>query len=406
MRSLTNSKPSVDGAPAVVTARTLKEAYKKVRQEYGSDAAILGTRTVNQRQDFGLGHDKCVEVTVQLPGTTPNVAALGHRTPGGALDRIMATAAPEAEQRDIRQDLLREVARIEELAASIAAEHARLARRQLPFCDNPLAETLIENGASAEAVNTILTRFTSETGAKVQDRPAAVAWLNDNLRASNCTWDDFYGCHAFLGETGSGRSDLVLTAAALLQQKGRRTLVLSLMPGNNGDIRRLQHEAAQHGFDAAVIKKEAQLAATAKHLTAYDVVLVDMPHLRHEVMSEGGSVHDWLARNSSFHRHLLVPMDKDPRDMDVLNQAARIWNCDWIAVSRTDLTRHPAKMLDLLERIPVPVSLVGSDPARSGHLEIAQSDRILDGMLGAGGAPEFTPGVAATTAVETADVGW
>lgn len=406
MRSLRNSKPSADGAPAVVTARTLKAAYKRVRQEYGPDAVILGTRTVNQRQDFGLGHDRRVEVTVQMPGSTPNPAALGRRTPGTALDRIMAAPAPTDGDRDLRQDLLREIVRIEELAASIATEHARLVRRQLPFCDNPLAETLIENGASPEAVNTILTRFTSETGSDVQDRPAALAWLTENLRASNCSWDDFYGCHAFLGETGSGRSDLVLTTAALLQKTGRRTLVLSLMPGNNGYIRRLQHEAAQHGFDAAVIKKEAQLAATEKHLTAYDVVLVDMPHLRHESMSEGGAVHDWLARNRSFHRHLLVPMDKDPRDMDALKQAARSWNCDWIVVSRTDLTRHPAKMLDLLEGIPVPVSLTASDPARTGRLEIAQSARLLDGMLDSGAAAEFTPGVAAIAASETTDVSW
>ncbi len=210
----------------------------------------------------------------------------------------------------------------------------------------------------------------------------------------------------FRTAAGSGRSDLVLTAAGLAQSMGRRTLVLSMMPGNSGDVRRLQGEAAGKGFDAAVIKKEAQLAATEKHLTAYDVVLVDMPHLGHETMAEDGVVHGWLARNTSFHRHLLVPMDKDPRDMDNLNQAARAWNCDWIAVSRTDLTNRPGKMLDLLERVPLPVSLIGSDPARTGLLEIAHSERILDAILGGEQTREFKPGLASTAAPQTAEVAW
>ncbi len=409
MRSHRNSKPSVDGAPVVVSANTLKEAYAIVREDYGEDAIILGTRTVNQRQELGLGHERQVQVTVQMPGAAPATSPLGRRGGASALERILAGHKEAPDTTDVEQDIVSEVNRIEKLVAAIAEDHARLSKLRLPLCDNPLAETLIENGATPEAVNTLLTRFTSETGASVQDRPAAITWLTDNLRASNCTWEDFYGCHAFLGETGSGRSDLVLTAAGILQEMGRRTLVLSLMPGNNGDIKRLQLEAALKGFDAAVIKKESQLASTEKHLSDYDVVLVDMPDLRHEVMNEGGQVHAWLARNTTFHRHLMVPMDKDPRDMAVLNQASRSWNCDWIAVSRTDMTARPAKMLDLLEHIPVPVSLIGSDPARTGSLEIAQSDRVLDSMLAGSPENDFTPGLETgsdKTATETADVAW
>lgn len=394
----------VDGAPAVVTAGTLKEAYRTVREQYGDDAVIMGTRTVNRRHELGLGHERQVEVTVQLPGTAP--ATLGHRQGAATLERIFSGQHAPGITGDIGADIAREVDRIEKLVADIAEEHTQAASRRSPFGDNALAETLLETGASPDAVKTLLTRFTSETGAEMHDRPAALTWLTENLRASNCTWDDFYGYHAFLGEAGSGRSDLVLTAAGLAQGMGRRTLVLSMMPGNSGDVSRLQEEAAGKGFDAAVIKEEAQLAATEKHLNAYDVVLVDMPHLGHASMAEDGVVHGWLARNTSFHRHLLVPMDKDPRDMDNLNQAARAWNCDWIAVSRSDLTNRPGKMLDLLERVPLPVSLISSDPARTGDLEIAHSERILDAILGGGQTPEFKPGLAATAAPQTEEVAW
>jgi len=406
MRSSRNSKPSVDGAPAVVTARTLKDAYKIVRDDYGDDAVILGTRTVNRRQEIGLGHDREIEVTVQMPGATVPAEGLGHRSGGKTAGRPAVERPRAAQKANVNQEIIREVRRIEELVVSIAEDHDRLARQRLPICEGALAEALIENGASAAAVNTMLTRFCSETDHKATDRPAAIAWLTENLQASNCGWDDFYGCHAFLGEAGSGRSDLVLTAAGLLQEMGRRTLVLSLMPADNSDIKRLQVAAARHVFDAAVIKKESQLASAEKHLAAYDVVLVDMPHLHHEVMAEGGLVHGWLARNAGFHRHLLVPMDKDPGDMDFLNTAARSWNCDWIAITRTDLTTRPAKMLDLLERIPMPVSLTSANPAHGGSLEIAQSDRIVDSMLAGASADGFNPGLGLDTTPPAEDVAW
>ena len=96
---------------------------------------------------------------------------------------------------------------------------------------------------------------------------------------------------------------------------------------------------------------------------------------------EGGRVHDWLARNASFHRHLLLPLDKDPQDMGPLSAAARAWNCDWVVVTRTDPSARTAQILDCLERVPVPVSLTSAKPAHGGSLAIAQSDHILDGML-------------------------
>ncbi len=63
-------------------------------------------------------------------------------------------------------------------------------------------------------------------------------------------------------------------------------------------------------------------------------------------------------------------------------------------------------MLDLLERVPLPVSLTGSDPARTGRLEIAQSDKLLDNILGDEQTPEFTPGLASAPESQTAEVAW
>jgi len=198
----------------------------------------------------------------------------------------------------------------------------------------------------------------------------------------------------FTGDTllirGSGRTDLVLAAAAKMQQDGRRVLVLSMMPSNKGDVRRLQLAAAAEGYDAAVINHQRQLAGIDKHAGSYDAVLIDLPAVNSEAMQDEGAVHNWLAANASFHRHLVVPMDKDPRDMVALSEAARLWSCDWIALSRTDLTTRAAKLLDVIETFHLPISLESRDPLGHGSLTIAQSAELIGRVLATAEARQST----------------
>ena len=363
MDSRNRSRPSAD-QHAVITAPTLKGAYKLVKQTYGEDAVILGSRTVTRRQPHGLGHEKFVEVTVQAPGRAASPAA-----------SIPAPAAGGSLSAD---QVLSEVSRIENLVAEIAEEFTRRDGPGGILAGNPLAQNFLDAGTSEETVQKLLTRFLSETGQRPDNRAGALAWLTENLKASNCEWDGFYGCHAFLGPRSSDSFQMILSAAARLQKLGRRTLVLSVMPPHHGRVKQLQVEAARLGFDAAIIQKPQQLTRSEKHLGRYDVVLVDMPTVEHPQMDQGRILHGWLSGNTTFHRHMVVPSFYDPADMDSLREAARDWNCDWLALTGLEATRRPGKVLEFVDRIPLPLSLVGWD----GHLEIASSGALLDFVLG------------------------
>jgi len=193
-------------------------------------------------------------------------------------------------------------------------------------------------------------------------------------------------------------TDLVLAAAEKLHHDGRRVLVLSMMPSNKGDVRRLQLAAAATGYDAAVINHARQLAGIDKHAGSYDAVLIDLPAISSASMVEGEDVHQWLAANASFHRHLVVPLDKDPRDLDLLARCARVWSCDWVALSRTDMTTRTAKILDVIDAFHLPFSLVSRDPLGEGSLSIAQSTELVALVLPRD--QEFTSGLVALAATE------
>lgn len=370
----------------------MKEAYRQVENRYGKNVIILGTRKITRRQEQGLGHEELIEVTVAPPGQEP------PRRPAAQVERPLAPGpadpVPASEVGGLVREITDEVERIERLVREATAS-PRLQGEWFALEGNPLAESLVAAGATPETVSNLLTRFAGETGAAVNDRPAALDWLKKNLRASNCGWDGFFGCHAFLGESGAGRTALVLGAAAEQCAHGRRTLVLNLHPAHGGEIRRLQNAAANHGFDAAILRKDGQLERSESHFGKYEVVLLDLPALDHPALAAGGQVHRWLARNSGFHRHLIVPLDRDLQDSNGLARAGREWNCDWLAVSRLDRTRLQGKLLNLAEIVPLPYSLTSEARDGAPQLQVADSGILLDRILAASGdgdGDHFEPG--------------
>jgi flagellar biosynthesis GTPase FlhF len=203
---------------------------------------------------------------------------------------------------------------------------------------------------------------------------------------------DWEGNHAFLGEHAADRLDLVLHLARLLTEAGRRVLVVSVLPDPDRDEPRLKNLAAAAGHDAAVVRDVGQLQDMESHLTGYDLVLLDLPGLMHQKLAEGGPVHRWLASNEKFHRHLLIPMDRDFLDLDDLREAVRSWNCDWLALTRLDGTRRAAKLLDLIDSIPLPVSFMAENAVGEGLLDSATPELLLDRILAADTSARFRPG--------------
>lgn len=373
MASSWQTRQPSDGI-VVVAAPSLQDAHRRIKRDYGNQAEILDTRNVSRREAQGLGRERLVEVTIRVPGAK------------GSDQKTIERPAARMESPTDVEDLVREVERIEALVEELASSPTTAA----PAERAPLAVHLEDSGARRGTVDHLLARFAAETGHGPGDRAAFLTWLEANLPASNCDWDGFYGCHAFLGSSGAGRTDMVLAAAARLQALGRRTLVLAMLPRDEGLIRRLQQAASDGGYDAALLRRPEQLQENAAQLGDYDVVLVDLPPLDAPEMAEGQPLHRWLAANSGFHRHFVMPLDGDTGDLADLAPTVRAWNCDWLAVARTDRSRRWAKLLDLNVSIGLPVSLVSSGPRTGGAVEIAASGVLLDRILG--GAPDrFVP---------------
>ncbi len=376
MEFLRNNTPPVDGQVTVVTGRTLGETFKLVRQEFGPDAVISGSRTNTRRKSNGWGTEQVFEVLVENPDASPG------ENPG----------EPPSEE-TVTDEIRREVERIEILVEDICRNDEPRGFVGLAVPENPLGEFLVRNGASDEAVVRLLTRFSGETGLAMNDRPAALAWLTENLGTGDDLLADYSGTHAFLVEHGGDRLDVVLHLARKMSGLGRKVLVVSIVPDPERHLPRLRARAADAGYDAAVVRDPDQLQEIEELLDRYDLVLLDLPALTDPALDEGNPIHKWLGSNLHVQRHLQVPMDRDFMDLADLREAARLWNCDSLALSRLDGTRRPAKLLDLIDTIPLPVSVLVENTTGEGYLEAATPELLLDRVLSSKEGPMFKPGL-------------
>lgn len=363
-----NSRPQAEENPRVVTAYSLKEAYRKVRLLHGDNAVIQGTRTVSVRMGNGLGTKKMVEVTVGEPG----IAGQGTRP----VVRPRPEIAPQA------QAVQAELDRIDDLVADVQVELERV--RALEEGPDPTsAASFLESlGTSRETVSRLAHRYRAEKGQEPAGRDAFLSWLTGKLPAAECDWDGFYGSHAFLGLDRHARQELVFRTCAQFRELGREVLLLVAFPEHEGTIARLQAEASRHGYDAAVIRRPQQLQSCQEHFGDYDAVLFELPDLDDPVLAEFPEFQTWLVANTGFHRHMVVSLAADLPSAETGADLARTWNCDWLAVSRPRRFDREGKILDLLELISLPVSLDGASDREGGGVRIARASDLVGRLSG------------------------
>jgi hypothetical protein len=184
-----NSTPSDSPRAEVVEAPTLKEALRLVRQRYGDDVRVIRSRSVNRRLRGRLGSERVVEVLVEPPA---------HRRGRGP--HAPAVAEAPGVGRPLTAEIAAEVERIETLVRQLTTDHHRGGGVRPLAPMSPVAEALVAAGADTEVVARLLDRFAAETGQDPGDRTAVLTYLTQCLPASGGRWEDFGGCHVFVGQ--------------------------------------------------------------------------------------------------------------------------------------------------------------------------------------------------------------
>ena len=222
-------------------AATMRDALRRVKQELGPDAALVGSRSLPVAGGRG------VEVTASVAAS---VSAPARSNPYAGLDPRTAHAA----------SIVRELTRTGGLPVAPAAEE-RPDYRRLVGCDvapaaaRRLIETLGE--ASYQAVAAVL----------AEDLPVAGGIAVDPARRHVA---------AFVGPTGVGKTTtLAKLAARLCLRQGRRVGLIAADTYRIGAVEQLATYARILAVPFEVAGDAAALPAALAKLDDCDVILID-----------------------------------------------------------------------------------------------------------------------------------
>ncbi|NNE36354.1 MAG: hypothetical protein HKN13_14040, partial [Rhodothermales bacterium] len=306
--------------------------------------------------------------------------------PGNASSNLKEGAQSDTAAPDRGTNVTLEVleGRLHSIEQSFAASSIAYANRWIA---HPLYVEMIESGYSAETCVSVLSTLASRgvpPNAKL-DYLKTKVYEELRRRSGTVVAHTKTGRHVFVGDAGSGKTNLILKAAndADLLTKGR-TIVLTIGYGDS------KHSAAtaaytQAGIESLHVHSAQQLAYSLEVLARYETVLIDTPPLSpdpQDRLSQFKSILEVIAPLDAVTVHFAVDvrrnLDDVAHDLTSLNL-----NIDALALCHLDGLARKGRLMDFLRMQQVPVYFVsaGIHTAGNGLDDFSPTD-ILSESLG------------------------
>lgn len=371
--------PTQRSRTRLVRADDLSTALAKVRRAYGPDAMVVGTRTVEVPDPEKLAPRRQVEVEVAEPESALVAAAGTPRIMGvhayaehqaAAFDPLGSEEDSSTEQRvGARLERLRDIAtRVEGLTSRVSVVGEEVD-------DYPLADELRASGTTERTIRHLAGSFRLAVRGGDPTPTAARRHLSRFVRGTKATsLTQMRGEHWFLGRAGSGKTSMVLFLAASLTREGLPCGIISVSPGHDGDVHRLQAGERALGIPVRVVRSQDELEVARESLVDRAVLLIDTPCFVGQELP--------VTPPDRSQRHLVVPLGEDRELMRTHVDLARNWQPDCVAITQMDLYPCPGRLVDLAVEAGRPVSLLQGRQAGRLSVHVARGEVLLNAVLG------------------------
>ncbi|MCB0719848.1 MAG: hypothetical protein KDD65_15485 [Bacteroidetes bacterium] len=228
---------------------------------------------------------------------------------------------------------------------------------------NPLFVEMVDAGYSVDTTISLLATLSSRGVPANADTAYLRAKVYDEIRRRNKTTvaQPAGGRHLFIGDAGSGKSNLILKAASDLSLRSSgRTLVLTTGPLDERGSSAAAY--ANAGVETLHVHSSQQLAYSLEVLERYDTLLIDSPGLSTNGEMALAEVRTLIGLLESLDRltvHLVVDARRDMSDMEhqveLLSESV-----DALALAHLDGLTRKGRMVEFLLQHSLPVFFASS----------------------------------------------
>jgi flagellar biosynthesis protein FlhF len=391
------------------SAGTMAEALQRVKQEMGSDAVILHTRTLQVRRWLGLRKSEVVEITVgsgqevaaarRASRPAPKAAAASRprlpvqrqvspKAPSG--DELLATPAGSAV---MMKTISREMDEVKSLVKNLVEEHRR---QRAPQVSEDLFDhylNLIQNQVADELAKDVVKAIQNQLRADHLKNPAFVRdKIAEHLEkmmpvAGPLTRTKTHGPHvvALIGPTGVGKTTTVAKLAANLKlRENKRVGLITIDTYRIAAVDQLKKYADIIGSPLKVVTSPDDLHEAIAAMAEMEFVLIDTAGRAPNDALKLSELKTFLAAASPDEVHLVLSTTASQACIEAAVARFSEVRVDKILFTKLDEAVHIGVILNVARKVNKSLSYVTTGQDVPDDIEVGRGRRLAQLILGTG----------------------
>jgi flagellar biosynthesis protein FlhF len=367
-------------------ARTMADALRSVKEEFGSDGLILSTKEAPARHSSWFRGKPAVEVVAAIDDGNAADPDLFISSQGA----IPGAGGPDAEVRTQPPGVDKEYSEVRRALYSLSRPAIPATSLFADAAAYELYQDLVTNEVDEWLAYKLLDEAQLLLAPEARGQRAALAEAVHDVARGLIRADTTRALLpskkvvAFVGPTGVGKTTAAAKLAARLALEMKKKVVLLTTDIYRiGAVEQLKTYAGLMGLPFRVVSQTAELTQVIQDQNQRDYILIDTAGRSQRDLDAVQDLMQFFQQSTQIERHLVISATTKPLDIREIIDRFGVCSPDCLLFTKLDETSTFGPIFNEMVRTQKPLSYIADGQRVPEDLHAVRGDQIVDIVLNA-----------------------